>query len=1262
MRVRWFAVLVAAALACLDLLSGVHAQTAQPLPKSRTLELLNATDGPSFEEGTRFELARSEHITAVRHWKISGDGGAMSVECGLQHAPCSPRSLVTGQSASDWQQQTFATPLAVQADTVYTISANTKGNSAATVGGLITPSVNSDTSFVEDGQKGGFESPAAFPTDRHHGGNDLRDPVLVAAAVGSATRLVLTPASTSVQTGNVVSYTATIQDANGNRVTKATNPISFSISGVSGSFNPPSPVSSTRGSATSNFTPSSAGIGTVTASASGLTSATATVVVSNPSAGSQSLFTTQTPTVASTSDGVPYEIGMKFRLARSGSITAIRYWKASADTGTPVGRIWSSSGTLLASVAFSGESASGWQQQSLAAPLAVQPNTTYIVSVNVGSRYPVSAGGLANPIINGDISSVADGANGVYGTPFAFPTNSWQNSNYFRDIVFVANSAGAASKLALTPTNSTGQIGTPVTYTAAVQDTNGNTVTTATNSISFSVSGVSGSFSPASPVPASNGVATSSFTPTAAGSANITASAPGLTSATAALSVSATSTQKSLFTNQIPATSNATDGGAYELGMKFRVARSGQISSIRYWKSASDSGLHTGRIWSSTGTLLASVSFVGETGSGWQSQPLEPPLVVQPNTTYTVSVNIGSHFPVTVNGLASSLVNGDISSVADGNNGVFGTPGGFPTQSYQNSNYFRDIGFVADSAGAPPTVIARSPQANAQGIAVNTGVSATFNKSVQQASINFKLTGPSNTMVPGTLTYNDTNRTATLQPNTQLAPLTSYTASVSGATDSAGQSMSAPDTWTFTTGSVNLGQWSPVYPWPCVAIHMHLLPDGKVLSWADDDTASRDAGFTKTYVVDVPTDGPPGASIFVPNTTTNLFCAGHTFLPDGRLITTGGHNGMDMYGATDVVIFEYQNAQYGWFIQPAQMNAGRWYPSTASLSNGEAVVLGGSEINGTENPLPQVWQTNTGGGLRDLTSAVRVMPWYPRIHLAPNGKLFVAAPDQNTSYLDTTGTGQWTNVANRLYGYRDYGSSVMYDAGKLLMVGGSDPPTATAEIIDLNAAAPTWQFTGAMQFARRQMNATLLPDGKVLATGGTSSAGFSDARSPVLAAEMWDPVTGQWSTMASMQVPRLYHSTALLLPDGRVLSAGGGRPASYSAGVDNWNVELYSPPYLFKGARPVIASAPTRLSYGVPFSIQTPDAAGIADVTLVRLSSVTHSFNMNQRFNRLVFTRTAGVLNVTAPSNRNITPPGHYMMFILNQNGVPSIAKIVQIL
>jgi len=203
-----------------------------------------------------------------------------------------------------------------------------------------------------------------------------------------------------------------------------------------------------------------------------------------------------------------------------------------------------------------------------------------------------------------------------------------------------------------------------------------------------------------------------------------------------------------------------------------------------------------------------------------------------------------------------------------------------------------------------------------------------------------------------------------------------------------------------------------------------------------------------------------------------------------------------------------------------------------------------------------------------------------------------------------------------------------------------------------------------MAYARRQLNATLLPDGKVLATGGTSGGGFNNATGTVFAAEMWDPATGTWSTMAGMQVPRLYHSSAVLLPDGRVLSAGGGRPAAAGEepATEHRDAEIYSPPYLFKGARPTITSAPTtRLGYNQTFLVGTAEATSITKVTLIRLSSSTHAFNMNQLINNLNFSQGGGGLNVTTPLNSNLCPPGHYMLFILNGNGVPSVAKIIQI-
>jgi len=269
-----------------------------------------------------------------------------------------------------------------------------------------------------------------------------------ALAAPVATKLALTPASASTQTGTAISYTATVQDANGNTVTRATNPVTFSVSGLSGSFSPPSPVAASGGIARSSFTATTSGTGTVSVSSAGLTGASATLTVSAatpPSA--QSLFTTQVPALANASDGVPYELGMTFRLARSGQITALRYWKASSDSGTHIGRIWSATGTQLAAVTFSGESASGWQQQALSSPLLVQANTTYVVSVNIASNFAFTDSGLSSSVSNGDISSVADGANGVFGSPFAFPTNSYHSSNYFRDIVFVADSVSTITKL-----------------------------------------------------------------------------------------------------------------------------------------------------------------------------------------------------------------------------------------------------------------------------------------------------------------------------------------------------------------------------------------------------------------------------------------------------------------------------------------------------------------------------------------------------------------------------------------------------------------------------------------------------------------------------------------------------------------------------------------------------------------------------------------------------------------------------------------------
>jgi galactose oxidase len=436
-----------------------------------------------------------------------------------------------------------------------------------------------------------------------------------------------------------------------------------------------------------------------------------------------------------------------------------------------------------------------------------------------------------------------------------------------------------------------------------------------------------------------------------------------------------------------------------------------------------------------------------------------------------------------------------------------------------------------------------------------------------------------------------------------------------------------------------VGQWSEVKNWPFPAVHTHVLPTGKVMFFSEFGM-----GDDGPYLWNPETDtlqqlSPPGY---------NIFCAGHAFLPDGRLLIAGGHIDNDR-GLPDAILFDPFTSS--WSRLP-DMADGRWYPTNTALANGEQLVVAGAREDKTNNLIPEIWSPSTRLWRR-LTGASRALPYYPWMFLAPNGRVFVAGPRASTAWLNTSGSGAWSSGPRTRYGAnRGYGSAVMYEPGKILIVGGDTPPTNSAEVINLNDASPAWRSVAPMRNIRRQHNATLLPDGKVLVTGGHSGSVLDDSTRPRRETELWDPSGESWTQLAPMGAYRGYHSVALLLPDGRILSAGG-------RGVRT--MQVFSPPYLFKGARPIISSAPDVLSYGQGFTLSTAQAASIAQVTLVRLPSVTHAFDENQRFLRMNFQAGSGGLTVTAPANPNLAPPGHYMMFLVNQQGVPSVAKIVRI-
>jgi hypothetical protein len=293
--------------------------------------------------------------------------------------------------------------------------------------------------------------------------------------------------------------------------------------------------------------------------------------------------------------------------------------------------------------------------------------------------------------------------------------------------------------------------------------------------------------------------------------------------------------------------------------------------------------------------------------------------------------------------------------------------------------------------------------------------------------------------------------------------------------------------------------------------------------------------------------------------------------------------------------------------------------------------------------------------------------------------------------VDGTGVGglrgSWSNGPTHIFGFnRDYGTAVMYEPGKILFAGGGghtgwptpDPrrstPTETAEKIDLNQPAPQWQSAGSMSAPRRHLNSTILPDGTVLITGGTRGGGFVDISEAdaVKTAELWDPKTNLWTTLAAASKMRVYHSVSLLLPNGTVLHGASGDADAIQPGgggivpvPPERNHEIFSPPYLFKGARPritaVAPASPTPVAYGGTISVTTPNAAQITEVRWIHLGSVTHAFDAGQRANMLTFTRTATSVEVTAPGNRNLAPPGFYQLFILNRNGVPSEGRVVRI-
>jgi hypothetical protein len=487
------------------------------------------------------------------------------------------------------------------------------------------------------------------------------------------------------------------------------------------------------------------------------------------------------------------------------------------------------------------------------------------------------------------------------------------------------------------------------------------------------------------------------------------------------------------------------------------------------------------------------------------------------------------------------------------------------------------------------------------------------------------------------------------------------------------------------------GQWVTLpYIMPINPIRLDLLHTGKLLivAGSENNPSENAQGISKAAVWDL-----AAQTITIQPMLWDVFCNGGTFLADGRCMVVGGTTEYDVpvfgefYGESRATVYDPLTNK---FNQLQSMAHGRWYATAITLGDGRVLTFSGDNETGAVNQTVEFYTVGspTVGsptGWSQPYDAGWTPPLYPWLHLLPNGTVFYSGSTPNSMFFDPStaaanptvpGAG-WTSGPTTFYNLdRVYGYSVLlpllpsnsYAARVMILGGGSPTATATTEIINLSLLNPAWASSGNMPSGARVMgNAVLLPNGKVLALGG--SVQYEDVNTATLGADLYDPATGTWSSAGTCSYARLYHSTAILLPDATVVSAGSNptRDAYES------HIEIYSPAYLFTtdangntiyATRPTIQSvSPASIGYGSgTFQVNTPDALNINSVVLARPGSDTHAWNMEQRLVGLAFTSSSGALTVNLPPNSNVAPPGFYMLFILNQAGVPSVASFVQVL
>lgn len=531
------------------------------------------------------------------------------------------------------------------------------------------------------------------------------------------------------------------------------------------------------------------------------------------------------PAVASDPDTAGVELGMKFRSSVATNVTGVRFYKGSGNTGTHTGSLWTSSGVKLATVTFSNETASGWQQANFANPIGITANTTYVISYYApNGHYSVTEGHFANSsYTNGTLTALqngVDGGNGVYkyGSTSAFPNQTYASSNYWVDVIANNSTDTVPPTVAITTPPNGATLSGSVTLEATASDN------VAVSSVQFKLDGVnigaSDTTAPYSVVWNSaltqNGTHVLTALATDTGGNITTSSSVTVSTNNAPLPTS------SLWSNsQTPAVTSENDSGAVELGMKFRSSQATSVVGLKFYKGAGNTGTHIGNLWSSTGANLGTVTFSNETASGWQEATFASPIPIAANTTYVISYFApAGHYAVNEGYFSNSAtVNGSLTglqSTSAGGNGVYryANSSVFPNSTYAASNYWVDVLVANTSDTTAPTVTNVAPLASATDVATDTLVQAILSESLNAQTVNVSSVTLKNSLtqanVAATVAYDSGLNKVTLTPSSPLENATQYTATLTTAiTDASGNALASNYSWNFTT---QIGTLTPVDP------------------------------------------------------------------------------------------------------------------------------------------------------------------------------------------------------------------------------------------------------------------------------------------------------------------------------------------------------------------------------------------------------------------------------------------------------------------